>query len=155
MKNGPNGINFCFLRYAHAAPNIHARTSAIANPVGPHHSPPTAINFISPIPIGESAFGLRCVMILSKINPTAVAIMYPNAMPTTPVWMPIGHGKNVVTIMPIIINGKRYPSGIIRRRISVADILYPRYNANNNKITKNNQNIYKNIFSSLRFESVL
>ena len=75
IKKGPNGINFCFFLYAHAAPNMHAITSAIANPVGPHHSPPTAINFISPIPIGVVAFGLRCVIILSKINPIVAAII--------------------------------------------------------------------------------
>ena len=51
-KNGAKGINFCLLRCAHITPKMHAKISAIAKPVVPNHNPPTAINLISPIPIG-------------------------------------------------------------------------------------------------------
>lgn len=155
MKNGANGINFSFFLNAHIAPKMHAATKAIASPVGPHHNPPTAISFISPIPIGVSAFGLRRNNILSNTSPTTAASMYPNVIPTTPVLMLIGHGKKLITKAPIINNGNKYASGIIRRFMSVFAIFQPRYSAVRIKIAKKAQNIYKNIFSSLRFESVL
>ncbi len=126
-KNGANGINFSFFQNPHAAPKRHANTSAMAKPVGPHHSPPTEINFISPIPIGLSDFGLRRCKILSKTSPTIADIRYPNVIPMTAALVFTGHaGKNVTKIAPIISNGNKYASGIIRRRISVFAIFHPR-----------------------------
>ena len=155
MKNGANGINFCFFLYAHAAPNIHASTNEIANPTGPHHSPPTAINLMSPMPMGVSACGSWRVITRSKISPITAAIMYPNVMPITPAPMSCGHGKNVATIAPIIINGNKYASGIMRRRMSATEIFAAKYSPNINSNINTTSIMYKNIFSPLRFESVL
>ena len=69
-KNGANGINCCLLIFDQMPPNMHDSTSAIANPFGPSHSPPVANNFMSPIPIGVSASGLRRRRMKSKTYPT-------------------------------------------------------------------------------------
>ena len=150
-KKGANGINFWCLIYAHAPPNMHASTNAVASPIGPIHNPPTAIIFMSPMPIGASAPGLRRDKNLSKIKPTVAAIMYPNVIPVTAVSMPHTHGKNVVMIAPIINSGNRYASGIIRRRISVCAIFHDKNNAIANKSMKKAQNKYKNIHFPLAF----
>ena len=155
MKKGANGIKLCFLRYAHVAPNMHANAKAMAKPVGPHQRPPTLISFMSPMPIGLSEPGFRRANILSNKRPVTAANIYPNAMPIAPDSIFTGHGKNVVIITPIISNGNRYPSGIIRRRRSVFAILYESANAVRIKTAKKDQNMYKNIISPLRFESVM
>jgi len=75
---------FCLFIWAQIPPKIHAKTSAQAKQVGPAHKPPTEISFISPNPIGDSAFGLRFVKILSKQSPIAAARIYPKAIPVMP-----------------------------------------------------------------------
>ncbi len=155
MKNGANGINRSLFLNDHIAPNRHANISAIARPVGPHQRPPVAISFMSPIPIGLSAFGFFRSNILSKTIPIMVDIRYPNAIPMTPVFIPMGHGKNAVIMAPVIISGNKYASGIMRLRRSVLAIFQHKYSASVISRQKNDQNIYKNIFSPLRFESVL
>ena len=68
-KNGANGMNFWCFMFAHIEPVIHAMTKAAAIPVVPNHNPPTPSNYISPMPIGDSAFGFFLRKIVSNIKP--------------------------------------------------------------------------------------
>lgn len=90
-KNGANGINFCLFMFAQIAPVIHAITNAVAMPVIPNQMPPTPINFMSPMPIGDSEFGFFLRKIMSNINPIKTDIVYPNIAPITASVIGIGN----------------------------------------------------------------
>lgn len=133
-KNGANGINFCFFRFAQMPPNMHENINAIANPVVPSHNPATLNNFISPIPIGVFVLSLpKC----SNSNPIMPAKVYPVTAPTTDsVGLQI-QGKKNTTINPINNKGKRYASGMILRRKSAIDMRQTQKNAPSNNNVKN------------------
>ena len=135
MKNGANGINFCLACFPHIIPIIQDINKVIANPVTPNHTPPTAINFISPSPIGVSdVFFLR--LDSSNIKPIIAAKAYPQIAAIIASLMLVIHGKNAAIANPSSSKGKRYTSGIMRRRQSVSDIFHAHQAAPANKIKK-------------------
>lgn len=81
IKNGPNGMYFCFFMRAHKIPPAHANTSAIPNPFVPSHNPPMPINLISPSPIGAMVSGFFLRICQSNTKPTNADIRYPNVAP--------------------------------------------------------------------------
>ncbi len=120
-KKGAKGIYFCFLRHAHNIPNRHAPTKAIDNPNAPNQIPPTAINFMSPIPIGAiSEFALPH---FSNIIPITEANRYPNTAPTTDSFILHTHGVKFTTTKPNSKSGNKYASGMILRLKSARAIL--------------------------------
>lgn len=138
MKNGANGMYFCLFFFAHIAPPMHAIISAIDRPVVPSHSPPTPINFMSPIPIGTVVLSPVFCRWWSYSAPMTVVSMYPNVAPITPSDNLVGNiGKNVINISPINISGNRYASGIILRLKSASEICTVQYAATSNRIIKN------------------
>lgn len=129
-------MNFWCLARPHIAPLRHAMINAHANPVVPSHIPPTPINFMSPMPIGMSAFGLWRRIRQSNVKPIIDAIRYPNVAPVTASEIDVGKLKNVININPISINGNKKASGIIRVRKSVMEIMVAHITAHSNKIVK-------------------
>lgn len=108
IKNGANGMNRCFLQTLHIPPSIHVNTNVIAKPVVPSHKPPVANNFISPMPIGISAFGFFLCPIQSKTNPIPAPNVYPNVAPIAlDEIVQIQRGKNVTTNNPSKNNGNK------------------------------------------------
>ena len=113
MKNGAKGIYCWWLRCAQIPPVMHAMINAHAMPAVPSHMPPTAINLMSPMPIGVSLVLLWVCMRLSNIIPISDAMIYPKDAPIIAVFISMGNLKKAVSISPINISGKRYLSGII------------------------------------------
>lgn len=76
-KNGAKGMYFCLWFLDHIVPIMHAIINANAKPFVPSHNPPTPINLMSPMPIGD------CVQLVafSNISPVITAMMYPNIAP--------------------------------------------------------------------------
>lgn len=124
---------------AHIAPKIQDNTNAIAKPFGPNHNPPVANNFMSPIPIGVSAFGVLRCRIKSNTKPTPAPNAYPSAAPNADARGPqTQKGVKLTTSNPIKNNGTRYASGIMRRRKSATEIAiaHPVAAANNSAKNK-------------------
>ncbi len=137
MKNGAKGINFCFCRLPQIIPDTHAMIREIAKSNVPSHIPPTVISFISPIPIGEiSLFCPLFLPIFSKIKPIAYDSKYPLVAAIIESAGLLDQGKKTVIIRPINNSGKRYTSGIIRRRQSVTDIFHAQKAPSTNNVKK-------------------
>lgn len=106
-------------------------------PVVPSHSPPTPISFMSPIPIGGGVFLSFFCNLWLKIVPISAVMIYPDVAPIMASDSVVGNGKNAININPISISGKRYASGIMRRRKSWIEICAAQYAAIASKAIKN------------------
>ena len=123
---------------AHIPPKKQEHTSAIANPFNPNHNPPVASNFMSPIPIGVSASGVRRRRITSNTKPVIAPSAYPvNAPIAATRGLQIQFGTKFTTTKPIKKSGHKYASGMMRRRKSATEIATAHPAAAVNKIAKN------------------